>query len=238
MTSIQFEHLWLIRIKIRAKRFQLLAHTTLAKLIHGFSYTLTHLPQQNGCHFTDNIFRCIFMNEKFCILIKISLKFVPKSPIYEHQYFEFHRPIVYSIEGMAKRPWKLYISNITNHLYSKSTCPADNWHRRAINEDKTIMGYFCHLYLQFDYDPLVISELLFMFFLDWPANVILLFHVTIGNLWKLFFSFDTMWLSSPADKSRAGLTKWHNAAVSFSANCRTVFAWKLCCHWLKSLQQH
>ena len=29
----------------------------------------------------DDIFTCIFMNEKFCILIKISLKFVPKSPI-------------------------------------------------------------------------------------------------------------------------------------------------------------
>ena len=38
-------------------------------------------PGQNGCHFTDDIFRCIFVNEKFCILIKISLKFVPKNPI-------------------------------------------------------------------------------------------------------------------------------------------------------------
>ena len=36
---------------------------------------------QNGCHFVDDIFRCISMNEKFCILIKISLKFVPKGPI-------------------------------------------------------------------------------------------------------------------------------------------------------------
>ena len=35
-------------------------------------------PGQNGCHFADDIFRCIFMNERFCILIKISLKFVPK----------------------------------------------------------------------------------------------------------------------------------------------------------------
>ena len=33
---------------------------------------------QNGHHFTDNIFRCIFVNEKFCILIKISVKFVLK----------------------------------------------------------------------------------------------------------------------------------------------------------------
>ena len=24
-------------------------------------------PGQNGCHFADNIFRCIFVNEKFCI---------------------------------------------------------------------------------------------------------------------------------------------------------------------------
>ena len=28
-----------------------------------------------------SIFKCIFMDEKFCILIKISLKFVPKGPI-------------------------------------------------------------------------------------------------------------------------------------------------------------
>ena len=36
---------------------------------------------QNDRHFTDNIFRCIFVNEKFCILVKISLKFVPKGLI-------------------------------------------------------------------------------------------------------------------------------------------------------------
>ena len=35
-------------------------------------------PWQNGRHFTDNLFRCIFVNEKFCILIQISLKFVFK----------------------------------------------------------------------------------------------------------------------------------------------------------------
>ena len=38
-------------------------------------------PGQNGCHFADDMFRCILMNEKFCISIKISLKFVPKVPI-------------------------------------------------------------------------------------------------------------------------------------------------------------
>ena len=38
-------------------------------------------PGQNGRHFADNIFTCIFTNEKFCILITISLKFVPKGLI-------------------------------------------------------------------------------------------------------------------------------------------------------------
>ena len=37
-------------------------------------------PGQNGRLFVDDIFRCIFVNEMFCILIKISLKFVPKGP--------------------------------------------------------------------------------------------------------------------------------------------------------------
>ena len=38
-------------------------------------------PRQNGRYFADDIFRCNFVNEKFCILIKISLKFVPKGLI-------------------------------------------------------------------------------------------------------------------------------------------------------------
>ena len=38
-------------------------------------------PGQNGRHFADDIFRRIFANEKSCIFIKISLKFVPKGPL-------------------------------------------------------------------------------------------------------------------------------------------------------------
>ena len=48
---------------------------------------LTHLcgnsspPEQNGRHFTDDIFKYISTNEKFCISIQISLKFIPRGPI-------------------------------------------------------------------------------------------------------------------------------------------------------------
>ena len=38
-------------------------------------------PRQNGRHFADAIFKCIFLNENVWIPIKISLKFVPKGPI-------------------------------------------------------------------------------------------------------------------------------------------------------------
>ena len=38
-------------------------------------------PGQNGCHFTDDIFKCIFLNENILILIEISLRFIPNGPI-------------------------------------------------------------------------------------------------------------------------------------------------------------
>ena len=38
-------------------------------------------PRQNGRHFPDDIFKCIFLNETVWISITISLKFVPTGPI-------------------------------------------------------------------------------------------------------------------------------------------------------------
>ena len=34
-------------------------------------------PKQNGRHFADYIFKCIFLNDNFWILARISLKYVP-----------------------------------------------------------------------------------------------------------------------------------------------------------------
>ena len=49
------------------------------------STLLSHLnklrPRQNGCHFPDNIFKRIFLNQNVRLPINISLKFVPKGPI-------------------------------------------------------------------------------------------------------------------------------------------------------------
>ena len=55
----------------------------LTLLIVLLSHTRLNLspPGQNGRYFADDILRCIFVNERFRILIKISLIFFPKSSI-------------------------------------------------------------------------------------------------------------------------------------------------------------
>ena len=50
---------------------------TLVAFSQHWAMLLTHLPLD----FADDIFKCILGNDKFRILIKISLKFVPKVPI-------------------------------------------------------------------------------------------------------------------------------------------------------------
>ena len=47
----------------------------------SWSFINTLRQTQNGCHFPYNIFKCILLNENCCILIKISLKYVPEGPI-------------------------------------------------------------------------------------------------------------------------------------------------------------
>ena len=46
-----------------------------------YGYENLSLPWHNDRNFADEIFKYIFVNEKFRILSRISLKFVPKGPI-------------------------------------------------------------------------------------------------------------------------------------------------------------
>ena len=48
---------------------------------HNYFECPLNRPRQNGRHFPDDIFKCIFLNVNAWISIKISLKFVPKVPI-------------------------------------------------------------------------------------------------------------------------------------------------------------
>ena len=54
--------------------------TSCHTVFHIYAFN-TLRPRQNGRHFADDIFKCIFLNENVWTPIKISLKFVPKGPI-------------------------------------------------------------------------------------------------------------------------------------------------------------
>ena len=58
--------------------------------------TLICLPlKQNVRHLTDDIFKCIFLNEKFCILIQITLKVVPNGPTDNKSIFTWKKVRIY-----------------------------------------------------------------------------------------------------------------------------------------------
>ena len=59
----------------------LLNYIRFIKMNAGHIYFNSLRPRQNGRHFADAIFKCIFLNENVWIPINISMKFVPKGPI-------------------------------------------------------------------------------------------------------------------------------------------------------------
>ena len=54
---------------------------------HSYFAIDTLRPRQNGHHFADDIFTCIFFNENLCILIWMSLKFICKVTINNESSF-------------------------------------------------------------------------------------------------------------------------------------------------------
>ena len=69
------ESLWLLVIT----RMTILSKWVIT--LFNLSCVNTLRPRQNGRHFTDDIFKCIFLNENVWIPSKISLKFVPQGTI-------------------------------------------------------------------------------------------------------------------------------------------------------------
>ena len=83
-------------------------------------------PRQNGRHFADDVFKCIFLNGNLWISIKISLKFVPKGPINNIpalvQIMAWRRPgdkPIYE-QMMVRLPTHICV-NLTKHGLFKDT---------------------------------------------------------------------------------------------------------------------
>ena len=77
--KIQYNTIQYNTIQYNTSQYKTLFFIPLQSMI--ILYLNSSPPGQNGRHFTDDVFKYIFMNKKSCIFIRISLKFVPKGPI-------------------------------------------------------------------------------------------------------------------------------------------------------------
>ena len=92
------------------------------------------LRGQNVRHFADDIFSFIFVTEKFCILIKISLKFVPRGPIEKQK--QTKKLSIGLDNGLAK-----YIQATSHYL---NQCDPIHWRIYAASGGDELMD--CHLW--------------------------------------------------------------------------------------------
>ena len=108
-------------------------NVTQNSVITGLNFIMpinTLRPRQNGHHFPDDIFKCIFLNENVWIMIKNSLKFVPKGPISNIpalvQIMAWHRP---GNKPFLTQCWlvyrRIYASVGLNEL--TLSCPLSSW---------------------------------------------------------------------------------------------------------------
>ena len=88
-------------------------------------FFITLRPRQNGRHFADAIFKCIFSNQNAWISLKITLKFVPKVRINNIpalvQIMAWRRPgdKPLSEPMMVLVYWRIYASLGLNELYNQ-----------------------------------------------------------------------------------------------------------------------
>ena len=88
--------------------------------MHFISINTSRLGQ-NGLYFTDDIYKCIFLNENVWIVIKILLKFVPKCPINNTMYYSTgsdnglalsrQQTIIWSNDGLFTDIWPQWVNS-------------------------------------------------------------------------------------------------------------------------------
>ena len=96
-------------------------------------------PRQNGRHFADDMFKCIFLNENVWIPIEMSLTFVPKGPI---------NNIPALVQIMAwRRPGDKPLSEaIYRRIYASVGLNQLNWPWRHIRLRATMLISYLHVY--------------------------------------------------------------------------------------------
>ena len=93
--------------------------------IFSHTHTTTPTPRQNVLHFADDIFKCIFSNEKFCISFQISLKFVPKDPMDDKSALV--QVMAWCRRGNKPLPETMRTQFTKDYLIPMSLCLSHHW---------------------------------------------------------------------------------------------------------------
>ena len=109
------------------------AHITLM-----WAVTFQHVKvETNGCHFTDDIFKCILFNEHLYILIRIAMKFVSKDSIP-------NMAVLVQVKAWCQTGDK----PLSEPIMAKCPCVASSLapnRRQAIIWTTENPGYWCHV---------------------------------------------------------------------------------------------
>ena len=87
-----------------------------------FIYTLR--PEQDGHHFADDIFKCIFLGKKnYCISIQIMMRLIPKGPIESKWvWVQVMAWCLFSANPLLKP----IVTQFTDHIYVSPVAPFTN----------------------------------------------------------------------------------------------------------------
>ena len=70
-------------------------------------------PRQNGRHFLDDIFKCIFLNENVQISNKISLKFVLRVSINSVSALSRRQAIIWASDGLLTDAYMRHSASVS-----------------------------------------------------------------------------------------------------------------------------
>ena len=141
-------------------------------------------PRQNGCHFADDTFDLIFVNENVRISIKFSLKFVPKGPI-------TNIPALVQIMAWRRPGDKPLSEPVMVSLLTHICVIRPQW----VKQNKKITCMILHDgYLTLHAWKPCIEELMKFHLKLWVPS--LKFLLNINNEWKYCFSSNS-WSSDP-----------------------------------------
>ena len=99
--------------------------------------------RQKGRHFADDIFKCIFLNENLWILLKISLKFIPK--VWIHNIPALVQIMAWRQPGdkPLSEPIIAYFAEVYMHHSASITYYKVNWSVPSQYLNQWLLVYWC-----------------------------------------------------------------------------------------------